>query len=201
VYQPSTADVINAAVNRATRNLGVALPGTVLLYNASARTCSVQPGVHRLVPSEEDQDIDEAEALPVLQDVPVIWPQGRNFRVNGTLAPGDPVMLVCLDRDMSGWQRTGEASEPDDARTHHWGSSVAIPGLVPDTNPFPAPTDAAALASKLDKLISIISNATAAPVETGLAAIILQIKAPPPAGLGSAVPGFTTGSTILKVSG
>jgi hypothetical protein len=55
-----------------------------------------------------------------------------------------------MDRDISGWLRTGVHQDPDDTRIHSWSSAVAIPGLVPSSSPFPEPSDAAALASKLD---------------------------------------------------
>lgn len=137
-------------VSSAVQNFAVSAPGTVVAYHADSKTCSVKVGTHRLVPDEAFEDEDLVEPLPPLQNVPVCWPIGRGFEVVSSLEAGDPVLLVALDRDSASWRRTGQPSAPDDARTHCWANAVAIPGLLPDTSPFPEPEDAAALAGPVD---------------------------------------------------
>lgn len=110
--------------------------GTVVSYDEGSRTASVQPGVHRLVPLYEDEDLDGLEIIPIIQNVPVMFPIGRGFRIDATLEQGDPVLLVCLDRDNSGWLDNGQPSPPADPRLHHWSNAVAIPGLLPTLNPL-----------------------------------------------------------------
>ncbi len=191
---PSFAQGIRIGIQTAIRNFAVAQPGTVISYDEASQTCSVQPGVHRLVPSIEDNDEDVVEELPSVQRVPVCWLVGRGIQVKGTLSKGDSVLLVALDYDPSGWLRSGSPQPPDDARTHHWANAVAIPGLVPAQSPFPTPGDAAVLASKLAiELASmrVIINAIAAglpvpppppytqtlpgPIEADLASTILLL--------------------------
>lgn len=156
---PSLAAVILEGIDTATRNLAVALPGTVISYDEGSQTAIIQPGVNRAVPSLDDAEVDEFEELPAIEGVPVCWLIGRGIRVNASLEPGDPVLIIAMDRDPSGWLGMGgEISDPDDTRTHHWSHAVAIPGLVPETSPFPEPSDAAALASKVDLLIGILRN-------------------------------------------
>jgi hypothetical protein len=198
MFYPDLASLLTTIAEQSERNVGVALPGTVVSYNAGKQTCSVDPGVHRLVPSEEDEDLDEIEALPTIQDVPVIWPQGRNFNIVGTLSKGDPVLLVCMDRDPSGWMRTGDPAEPDDARTHHWSSAVAIPGLVPDRNPFPSPSDAAALASVLATIIGELRTV----LNTVAAGLTVPLVPPPflPDDLLPATIKLQIASKILKLA-
>lgn len=197
---PTLADVILTGITTQLRNTAVALPGTVESYDAGANTITVKPGVNRMIPSFDDEDLDVSEELPSLQDVPVVWLVARGVSIKGSLQAGDPVLLIALDRDMSGWQRTGKHQDPEDGRMHSWSSCVAIPGLIPLTNPIPEPTDAAALASKLDvlgKAIAAIPAAvTPADAVTAINTIITAFKTPwPPAN-----PLATIGSTILKVS-
>jgi hypothetical protein len=196
---PSWAAVITEGVDVAVRNFAVALPGTVLSYDAASQTCSVQPGVHRLVPDADDESEDVVEPLAPIQHVPVCWLVGRGIQVKGGLQRGDSVLLLALDRDPSGWLRSGAASEPDDARLHHWAHAVAIPGLVPNTSPFPEPTDAAALASKVDGLIAVLK--TTVPGSGSNVAALLATKFPAiPASVGAPFTGTTTtGSNILKL--
>lgn len=192
---PTLASVILSAISTSLRNTAVALPGTVLSYDAESRTCTVQPGVHRLVPSVDDEDEDEVEELPAVQRVPVCWLVGRGIQVKASLSKGDSVLLIALDRDPSGWQRAGSPQPPDDVRMHHWANAVAIPGLVPDQSPFPEPRDAAALASKVDALYNLLASCTPSTVESGLTAIKTQLSGE---GWGPGSP-RTTGSAILKL--
>lgn len=196
---PSLGDVILTALDTRMRNTAVALPGTIESYNASDGTCTVKPGVNRLVPSFDDEDLDVSEELPSLQDVPVVWLVARGVSIKGSLQAGDPVLLIAMDRDMSGWQRTGKNRDPEDGRMHSWSSCVAIPGLLPLTNPMPTPTDAAALAGPLDilgKAIAAIPEAvTPADVLSGFNTLLLAFTAAwPPID-----PTATVGSTILKL--
>lgn len=194
---PTFADVMNHLIDYRLRALGGALPGNVVSYDPSSQTASVRPGVHRITPT--DTEDFAFELLPIVHRVPVCWPRGRNFRIEGTLLPGDPVLLVCLDRDASGWLETGKASEPVDLREGTWASAVAVPGLVPDTDPFTGIVDAPALASRVDAIgraISVLTPpATPADAPAVVAAIIAAFKAVYPA------PAATVGSTVVKISG
>lgn len=187
---PTFAEAIRIGIASALRNFAVAQPGTVISYDAGSQTCSVQPGVHRLVPSIEDNDEDVVEELPSIQHVPVCWPQGRGISIKGTLEKGDSVLLVACDYDPSGWMRAGSPQPPDDARSHHWANAVAIPGLVPAQSPFSTPTDAAALASRVDAILHALSGGTPG---SGYGASV--IAALTTAGL--ADPTASTASTVL----
>ncbi len=153
------AQVIGEAAAGAARDVAVALPGIVVSYNPVTETATIKPGVHRLVPAEDEPDEDVAEELPAIPDVKIVWYRARGISAVPPigLLPGDPVLLLCCDRDISAWMRSGAASEPDDARSHSWANAVAIPGLTPTKNPFPAPLDAAALASKVDMIGRAVS--------------------------------------------
>lgn len=155
------AGVMKSAIDARLRNLAKVSPGVVVSYDEETETCSVQVGVHRLVPSAVEEDLDEVEELPVIHSVPVAWPRARGYSLVGSLGAGDPVTLYATDRDMSAWRRSGEASEPDDARVHSWGSAIAVPGLQADVGGFDVPEDAAALASFVDLLVGIVKGSPA----------------------------------------
>lgn len=142
--------LFDAALER----VAVAIPGVVESY--ANGTATVRPGVRRLTVDLLDPEGQVTEDLPAIPDVPVCWPRGRNFQIVGTLSAGDPVLLVCCDRDVASWRASGAVSDPLDARHHDWSHAVAIPGLVPDVASFPVPGDAAALASVvLDELTTL----------------------------------------------
>lgn len=167
----SLTRLLNKRTGKIVRNFGVATPGIVRSFSASSMTCSVQPAVNKLTPSQEDEDDDKVEEYPTLQNVPVLFLAFRGMKVkppSGALVVGDPVLLVCFDRDTSAWRRTNKVVTPDDARLHDWSSCVAIPGLVPDTSPFTDPTDGAALAGAIaTDLAQIAAMLDAAQAGTG----------------------------------
>lgn len=142
--------------------MGGSCPGNVVSYDEDTETATVQLGVHRLLPLADDPDQDEVEEHPPVYSVPVAWPRARGYSVVGSLQAGDPVLLVACPRDISGWRRTGKPAAPGDARLGGSAGVVAIPGLEAAVSGFPTPSDAAALASKLDTLIGIILGALAA---------------------------------------
>jgi Phage protein Gp138 N-terminal domain len=183
---------IRAGVTGGLRGVAKTLPGIVVSYDSTTETCSVKPAVHQLVPVEYDLDEDHVEELPVLYDVPVAWPRAKGFSLVGELEAGDSVLLVAFDRDVSGWRRSGKASEPDTALAHAWSSAVAIPGLQPDEPCFEAPGDAAALAGRVLAELQTLRNY--------VAALRLAYNGHVHSVSGSATTGMTLGTVVSEPS-
>jgi hypothetical protein len=158
---PEWEEIFNDVQKAASEDTAVAMPGNVVSYANGIAT--VRVGVRRLVPAEDNEYEDVPEELPVIPGVRVMWPAGRGFEIRGTLLPGDPVLLLVCDRDISAWLRSGSVSDPEDSRVHSWGGGVvAIPGLRHDGATFtPAPVDAAALASRVDAIVAALKTAFA----------------------------------------
>jgi hypothetical protein len=201
--KPRLTNVLAKHTGKVVRNFGVASPGIVTrAYNNLAGTTfavDVQPAVNRLLPTEDDEDVDSTETYAVQRYVPVCWLVGTNVQVRGKLAVGSTVALLVMDRGIGRWRASGAISDPDDARQHDYSSCVAIPGLVPSTSPFTAPSDAAALASKLDAFLATVGALTEA---TDLASALTAINsvlaaAQPYAPVLVGGGGLTTASTVL----
>lgn len=201
----SLGQVIGDAADRRARELNVSLPGIVVSYDSATETATIQPAVNRLLPSVSDPDEDVSEKLPAIPDVPVAWYRARGVSIVPPegLSPGDPVTLLCCDRDISAWSRSGALSDPDDARAHSWANAIAIPGLVPSTNPFPAPSDAAALASLVYTQLAALTvqvNALTLAHNTHTHTIFGPSILPPPAGVPAAAATVLAPTTVLVAS-
>lgn len=109
--------------------LHTALPGRVESYDAATQTADVRPMVRRALPNVAGGTTPED--MPIVRSVPVVWPRVGDWFLHMPLAPGDSVLLVCLERDPARWVRTGDISDPIDHRQHHLAHAVAIPGLFP----------------------------------------------------------------------
>lgn len=107
-------------------NLRVSLPARIERYDSSTQKAEVSPLL-------EKRNADgSTTALPVITNVPVIFPRGGKARITFPLERGDSVLLVFSDRSLDRWlSGQGQRVTPDDPRKHDLSDAVAIPGLLP----------------------------------------------------------------------
>lgn len=129
---PTTiAETMREILESFSGDLHVAIPGVVESYNVATLTADIRPGLKRYVPSRDDEAEDRTEPLPVLPDVPVIWPFGGGLFVHGGLDRGDSVLLVICSTDPGAWRASdGSQVDPSHPLRHGLGGAVAIPGLL-----------------------------------------------------------------------
>ncbi len=208
---PSLPGVIDGAISARLKNLRVALPARVETYDASTQTCSCQPLVY-------DGYFDEtgtrqAEKLPVIASVPVMFPGSGAYSETWPLKAGDTVLLVFSSSSIDRWLANGGEVDPIDDRRHHLTDAIAIPGI----RTLPAALSSTAV----DPAARVISGATklgdsgaTSPValNTELAGLVGVLQAWAPTGtvgdaallktalttFFSAHPGFPVGSTSTK---
>lgn len=126
----SWAGLIRDAMEARLESVFTALPGEVIRYDADKQAADVQPMIKRVVRRSDGSA--QAEDLPILPNVPVVFPAAGGFRLTLPVAKGDPVLLVFTQRPIDEWRRTGELSHPGDLRLHHPSGVVALPGLMPN---------------------------------------------------------------------
>lgn len=147
MINPTLADVILGALDSFKLDLHGPMIGIVKTYYpgtvGQAPAVDVQPVVQRAIPT--DDDTTEPEALPVIPNVPLVYPRGGGAGLSFDLVPGDPVLLIVLWLDVTQWRLTGApiVSPTVDQGSHHIAHCVAIPGIVADAGiPMPNPTAA-----------------------------------------------------------
>jgi hypothetical protein len=134
VRTPSTlAEVIRAALEAQTADLHVSIPARVTRADLAKGLLDVQPLVKDLV--ERDAG-PEALSVPVIANVPVVWPGAGGFRLTFPIAAGDTVLLVFSDRSLDQWLAKGGEVDPRDPRRHALPDAVAIPGLRSFKDPW-----------------------------------------------------------------
>ena len=212
ITPPTLTEVIREALDARLESVRVAMPGIVQAYNAATQSADVLPSVRGSV-LEVDGSLTP-EALPVIPDVPVMFPRAGGFFLSFPLIPGDSVLLVFSESDLGEWRRVGSVVDPGDTRRHTLAGAIAIPGLFPATNTItPAPngaqlgsetgvrttftvsqvqvggaSDAAALASRVD----LLQTAHAGHTHIGVPAVGLPSPVYTP---------VSSASAILKVGG
>lgn len=132
---PNLAELIRLAMKQNQAEMHVSLPGRIDVYNAVEQKADIKPLLKRpLVAS--DGTILASEELPILMDVPIVFPRGGagtgNFFISWPLAAGDLVHLIFNERSIDQYlDKRGDDTDPLDFRMHNLSDAVAYPGFYP----------------------------------------------------------------------
>lgn len=112
--------------------LRVSLPGIIESFDPIACTCTVQPAL-------KGQTADElgnmkSAPLPLLVDVPVIFPRGGGCTITFPVKAGDECLVVFSDRCIDFWWQSGGVQESVDPRQHDLSDAFAIVGPQSQAN-------------------------------------------------------------------
>lgn len=122
----SPPDIIRQAINSRLNDLHTALPGIVMSYDPESNKATIQPALNK-------NYVTGVQTMPVLENVPVMFPNFVRFPVN----QGDYVLLVFAERSLDLWLSVGGQVTPTDPRKFDLSDAIAIPGLVPFTETYP----------------------------------------------------------------
>jgi len=131
---PTLAQVIRAALRAHAADLHVAIPASVERVDLALGQVDARPLVKDLVGDQEAAL--RALAMPVITNVPIVWPGAGGCRLTFPLAVGDTVLLLFADRSLDVWLAKGGEVDPGDPRRHALSDAVAIPGLRPFSAPW-----------------------------------------------------------------
>ena len=117
------SDIISNAIKSVISGMHTCLPGRIKSYDYTTQKANVLPLLRDVY--ADNQKID----MPVIINVPVIFPAigsvGLTFPVN----PGDGVLLVFAERSIDKWLSKGGVVTPDDPRRFDLSDAIAIVGL------------------------------------------------------------------------
>jgi hypothetical protein len=139
---PTLAELFRRALEAQRQDLHTAIPGKVVKVNTSGgniTSVDAQPLIRGWYESEEGEQV--MESMPVIPQVPVLFPGGGGYRVTVPIEAGDTVLLVFSEASIDRWFHTGNESDPDVGRRHHLTDAVAIPGLRANPGRYTAPAD------------------------------------------------------------
>lgn len=111
--------------------LWTALPGIIQSFDASAVTAAVQPAIQQAFSAEDGTKT--TKSLPVLTDVPVVFPRGGGHTLTFPIAAGDECLLVFSCRPIEAWWQSGGVQKAGDNRSHALSDAIAIVGPFSQT--------------------------------------------------------------------
>lgn len=127
--RPTFTDNVREAARSAVAGVNVALPATVVSYDAVTQTATI-----RVVPCFRRKDPSQGGAVvcyspPDVPGVPVAFPGAGDWSITWPLAAGDSGVLLVCDRSTDEWRSEGGTrTEPQDPRRHNLTDGVFLPG-------------------------------------------------------------------------
>lgn len=103
-----------------------AIPCIVKSVNFSKMTLEAQPAIQGMV-ENEDGSI-QAVNLPLLVDVPIVFPSAGGFTLTMPIAANDEVLVVFASRCIDAWWQSGGIQKPIEMRMHDLSDGFAFPG-------------------------------------------------------------------------
>jgi len=136
---PEPQEVLRAAMEYALADVHTALPGRVEAYDPATQKADIKPLLKRLVATEDGDEL--LEELPVLPQVPIVFPRTTAFHLTFPVEPGDHVLLVFNERSVDNFiAGDGEDTDPDEYRMHDLSDAVAFVGFYPDSKAIAEPS-------------------------------------------------------------
>lgn len=121
-----TIEATRAALDGRQAEIWTALPGIVESFDPAAMTVAVQPSVKGQTQDENGRV--SAVNLPLLVDVPVVFPSGGGFSLTYPVKAGDECLVVFASRCIDGWWQSGGVGGTPDERMHDLSDGIAIVG-------------------------------------------------------------------------
>ena len=126
----SLAQIIQTAVKSALVDTHTSMPGCIVSYNRDLQTCSVQPCIKRRYST------GEVVNLPIIQNVPVQFPGGGEFKMHYDLEKDDDVLIMFSERSIDEWIKKGGTVESTQKRIHDLTDAFVIPGVLPEPKAY-----------------------------------------------------------------
>lgn len=107
-------------------NLRVACPGIVQSFDAEEQTVTVRLAIReKRVKSDGTEEWLE---IPLLADVPVVFPRGGGYVLTFPVRAGDECLVIFGDACMDAWWQSGGVQNQIDCRRHDLSDGYAILG-------------------------------------------------------------------------
>lgn len=117
---------IRSLVDTTKSTIWTSLPGIIESVNFTALTVSVRPAVQgtRTMPDGTRQN----ETLPLLVDVPIVYPRGGQYTTTFPVAAGDECLVVFSSRNIDNWWQSGGVQPQHHIRMHSLSDGFALLG-------------------------------------------------------------------------
>ena len=121
------------------RGLWCCLPGIIEKVNFQQVTCEVQPSI-RMIQFDKKGNRNPVD-LPILVDVPLVYPQGGFGVLTFPVKKGDECLVVFADRCIDAWWQNGGVQGQIEFRQHDLSDGFAFVGIRSQPRVLDPPPD------------------------------------------------------------
>ncbi|HDX8786006.1 TPA: phage baseplate protein [Klebsiella michiganensis] len=104
----------------------VSIPGIIQSFDPDAVTAVIQPAIKGV--QHDTSGAEVSVSLPLLVDVPVVFPRGGGCTLTFPVSEGDECLVIFADRCIDFWWQSGGVQEPVDGRMHDLSDAFCIVG-------------------------------------------------------------------------
>ena len=104
----------------------VSMPAIIQSFDPDAVTAVVQPAIKGA--EQDESGVQVSVNLPLLVDVPVVFPRGGGCTLTFPVKEGDECLVIFADRCIDFWWQSGGIQEPVDGRMHDLSDAFCIVG-------------------------------------------------------------------------
>lgn len=119
-------------IQKASFDIRCCIPGIIQSYNAKNNTAEIQPAIREEVVNE-DNSVSYVN-LPLLINVPIVFPSTKLGGVRFTLEQGDECLVVFSDLSYDKFWESGNVQNPIEVRRHDLSDGIAIPCVLSQPN-------------------------------------------------------------------
>ena len=118
-------EAIKTVLEATLKDLHTCIPGAVTSYDYSKQEAEVQPLVKTIY------NDDTTEAIPVISNVPVMFPRSADSIIHFPIKSGDSGLILFSEAALEKWLSLGGEADPGDKRRFDLSDAIFIPGLYP----------------------------------------------------------------------
>ena len=122
-----TTEILKTAFAGLQSKIWTAVPAIVESVKKSEMTVQVQPTIQAIVTNENGQEVNVT--LPLLVDVPIIFPSGGGFSLTFPIAQGDECLVLFASRCIDSWWESGKVGPQAEQRLHDLSDGFALFGI------------------------------------------------------------------------
>lgn len=114
---------------RTNENLRVMIPGIIQSFDASAMTCTVKCAIRENIKNYDAGKYEDIE-LPLLQDVPIVFPSAGNYQITFPISQGDECVVLFADMCIDNWWLNGGIQNQFEKRRHDLSDAFCMPAKM-----------------------------------------------------------------------
>lgn len=119
-------------IDEASFRIRCAVPGIIQSFDSKKNTVEVQPAVRERI-IQEDGSLRYMN-LPLLINVPVLFPQSSVASIRFPLVQGDECLVIFSDLSIDNFWEKGNVQNPVEVRRHDLSDGLAIPCKISQPN-------------------------------------------------------------------